>query len=944
MRRTARFLVVAVLAALFTAVPGPRTAAAAVLAPVVAEASIGASSDDVEQFPNGYPMRTSTDLELVDADEGAGQTVGLRFAGIGLPRGVTVTDAWVQFTVDEAQDDPTSLTIAGQAADSAATFSTTTNDVTSRPHTTATVAWQPDPWSGVGTATPASRTPDLTPLVQELVDRTGWSSSSALALVISGTGHRTAIAYDHTPALAPRLHVTYTPAPDPDPTLLTVDTRVARSADDGEELSTGPVTRSSADLEMVEDGTVVHTVGLRFGDLGIPPGSQIVRSWIQFTADEANSGAAALTITGNDMDNAPVLGPNNRNLTSRPRTTETVAWSPADWTVVGEAGEAQRTPDLSPVLQEVVDRPYWWNGSAVGFTIGGTGHRTAVAYDLNPAQAPALHVEYRLGTPAPYNPSTYRLAAIGDFGNGSPSAGDVANVISGLNPDAVVTTGDNSYTAAAIDENIGRFYQGFIGNYRGAYGTGSPVNRFFPSLGNHDYTDGAGLPGYLDYFDIPGPGASGSGRTSHERYYDVVLGPIHVFAVNSNLQEPDGNTADSVQAQWLREGLAASTSPWQVITLHHSPFSSGEHGSDPAMQWPFAEWGADAVLSGHDHDYERLEADGIPYIVTGLGGVSRYTATTIDPHSELFYGADDGALLVEACAGRLDFSLHTVANGVVDELTVGGPDCSVPEVTVEASDALSAEPGADTGQYTIRRAGPTSRPLTVRYTMSGTASAGADYALLSGSVTIPPGADRAWVSLNAADDAAVEADETAVLTLTDRGDYDVGAAGSATITVRSDDPAWVTRDLYPVEQQRVFGTVTGGGLLSLRTSDNVRLSMREELGPSNPPNSLVEFRFRLPTIPVHQQLTLVVEGHHSPNTEGDDLLVDWSRNGGPWHPLVTVTKTADNGTAQFKLLPSWINEGDVVSLRVRDANRTPGRRQLDTAFVDRLFLRAIVPG
>lgn len=60
--------------------------------------------------------------------------------------------------------------------------------------------------------------------------------------------------------------------------------------------------------------------------------------------------------------------------------------------------------------------------------------------------------------------------------------------------------------------------------------------------------------------------------------------------------------------------------------LHHAPFSSGSsHGSNPRVQWPFQAWGADVVLSGHDHLYERiLKTGGFPYFVNGLGGASIY--------------------------------------------------------------------------------------------------------------------------------------------------------------------------------------------------------------------------------------------------------------------------------------------------------------------------------
>lgn len=77
---------------------------------------------------------------------------------------------------------------------------------------------------------------------------------------------------------------------------------------------------------------------------------------------------------------------------------------------------------------------------------------------------------------------------------------------------------------------------------------------------------------------------------------------------------------------WLQDALGNSTAPWKVVMLHHAPFSSGtSHGSNPRTQWPFQTWGADVVLSGHDHLYERiLKNGGFPYFVNGLGGASIY--------------------------------------------------------------------------------------------------------------------------------------------------------------------------------------------------------------------------------------------------------------------------------------------------------------------------------
>ena len=101
------------------------------------------------------------------------------------------------------------------------------------------------------------------------------------------------------------------------------------------------------------------------------------------------------------------------------------------------------------------------------------------------------------------------------------------------------------------------------------------TNNFYPILGNHDWLTTIGqLPKpYLDYFSLPG----------NERYYDFIRGPVHFFAVDSDINEPDGITSNSIQGQWLQSALSASTSPWNVVYLHHSPYSSGLHGSNTCL-------------------------------------------------------------------------------------------------------------------------------------------------------------------------------------------------------------------------------------------------------------------------------------------------------------------------------------------------------------------------
>ena len=106
---------------------------------------------------------------------------------------------------------------------------------------------------------------------------------------------------------------------------------------------------------------------------------------------------------------------------------------------------------------------------------------------LSPTEPPA--------TPAP---QPVRFAVIGDYGEGNQAEEDVADLVKSWKPDFIITVGDNNYpngAAETIDFNIGQYYHEFIYPYTGAYGPGAESNRFFPTLGNHDYTirSGAGL-------------------------------------------------------------------------------------------------------------------------------------------------------------------------------------------------------------------------------------------------------------------------------------------------------------------------------------------------------------------------------------------------------------------------------------------------------------------
>ena len=906
--------------------------------PVIFETRVATAGDDVEQKNSGAMSTNVTDLEL-GYDGSTAQTDGLRFAGINIPKGAVITNAYIQFQANEVKTGATSLLIQGDNVDDASAFTNVKFNVSSLPRTTASVAWTPAPWTTVGEHGLAERTPDLTAIVQEIVNRSGWAALNHMAFLITGTGTRTADSYEYNPASAPLLHIEYTlPGPaggpvafntppdadtatnqiaelaaagtaigitasatDPDVgstvayslddarfainsstgvitrsgtgtldfetqssinltvtatssdgstanqtfTLAVLDSpepvafntppdadttanqitqnavagtavgitasakdpdagstvtysindprfainpstgvitrsgtgtlnatteptinlhvtatssdgstaaqdyalgvttgpvfqaRIGSSADDVEQGPTGGMDLISTHLDMVVSGTKVETVGMRFTSVDIPYDAVITNAYIQFQAQNTGTGAMSLLIRG-ESDEATPFESEINDVTSRPMTNASVTWTPPDWTVINEAGLAERTPNLSAIVQEIINQPGYLQLNDMAFVVSGSsGTRSAYSFDGSAAGAPLLHIEYYVPTTGPVSfkhpqdadsaanqivqnaaagtlvhitasakdpdvadkvtysindsrfaidantgvitrsgtgtlnaatepsinlhvtatssdgstagqdyslsvvPVTapqvlYRYAVFGDYGDTDLSGEKaVSAMVHAWNVDFILTVGDNVYAPQAMDAAVGQQYHDYIGNYQGAYGSGSSINRFFPTLGNHEYNEN-NVTNYLNYFTLP----------DNERYYDFQIGPVHFFALNSNKQEPDGRSSTSVQGHWLQNLLATSDASFNVAYFHHTPYNPA--GFTATMQWPFEQWGVNAVFAGHEHNYYRENRDDngdgvfLPYTTTGLGGAGK---TVPDVGANLVTVTDQGMLI-----------------------------------------------------------------------------------------------------------------------------------------------------------------------------------------------------------------------------------------------------------------------------------------------------------
>jgi hypothetical protein len=421
------------------------------------------------------------------------------------------------------------------------------------------------------------------------------------------------------------------------------EARVGVADDDAEELRDGRVSRSSSDLQLTLVPGGHQTVGIRWDDVSVPRGAIITSAWVQFQVAEDDLGPADLVIHGELAANADAFHGLGYNISQRPTTTTSVDWQPPPWPTPGAQGPDQHTPDVAAVIEEVVGQDGWYSGNALVLVFTGTGTRTAVSYERDPSAAPLLHIEYTpVVTPAPLEGSVTIVAAgdiacdprSRDFNDGRGTPTDcrqlhVANLILSIDPDAVLSLGDTQYQSGTLEQ--------FRESYHPSWGRLFDIT--YPIVGDHEYLE-TGAQGYFEYF--------GARAGDPEKgYYSFDLGSWHLIALNSNCKDADGCGAGSPQERWLRDDLAASTAKCTLAYWHHPRYSSGDHGDNPSTSdlWrALYEAGAEIVLSGDDHHYERFQPagpegnpdpdGGIRSWVVGTGGDSNHT-TGLDRPVEL---------------------------------------------------------------------------------------------------------------------------------------------------------------------------------------------------------------------------------------------------------------------------------------------------------------------
>lgn len=313
------------------------------------ETRVSNNDDDAEEIVStGSMYLNSSDLELIN--DGSDQVVGIRFRDITIPQNATIQSAEIEFEIDEQKSESTSVAIYGQLALNPSIFSSSSGNISSRTVTTNSVPWLNLPNKAVNDKL---TTPDLSNVVQEIVDQVGWSSSgNSMVFIIAGSGKRTVESHNGESGSAPLLRINYT-------------------------------TGSTGETEQI--------VGLRFQNVAVPQGATITSASIEVEAASNDSEATSLTIKGEGNDNSSLFVSTGNDISSRTQTIASVNWNsiPA-WT----AGSRYQTPDIKTVIQEIVSRSGWCGNNALTVFLEGTGLRQVKSYNNSSTAAPKLSIEY----------------------------------------------------------------------------------------------------------------------------------------------------------------------------------------------------------------------------------------------------------------------------------------------------------------------------------------------------------------------------------------------------------------------------------------------------------------------------------------------------------------------------------------------------------------------
>jgi hypothetical protein len=264
-----------------------------------------------------------------------------------------------------------------------------------------------------------------------------------------------------------------------------------------------------------------------------------------------------------------------------------------------------------------------------------------------PAMTASVQDQVPLSLYEPVKPGSVRFAVIGDSGTGQKHQYQVATEMAAYRRnfpfDFVLMLGDNIYGGSTPED----FQVKFEEPYKSLLDAGV---KFYASLGNHDSPNER----FYKLFNMCG-----------QRYYAFTKGNARFFALDSNYMNPE-------QLDWLQTQLQSSDSAWKICYFHHPLYSDGRaHGPDmdlrALLQPLFVKFGVNAVLSGHEHFYERIRPQkGIYYFILGNAGQLRRDNIRRSDEMQVGFDTDRAFMLVEIAGDKFYFQTISRTGETVD--------------------------------------------------------------------------------------------------------------------------------------------------------------------------------------------------------------------------------------------------------------------------------------
>jgi type IV pilus assembly protein PilY1 len=365
--------------------------------------SISQSTDDAYEIASTVNT-TSTSLKLSETTNVV--NLGLRYQDLNIPRGAVITNAYIRFSSSGFNSGATNLTFSAELTGNSTTFNNTSNNISSRTKTTSSVLWDTDndwPVSGESLATP-----NISSVIQEIVDQSTWCGGNSLNILIEGEGlsvasGRMSLAFEEGSGLSPQLVVIYDDTTATGCVKGSLSYQVDAQKNNAEERNDG---YQSTGSELTFRDDINEYIGVRFRNIALPQGATILNAYLEFTAyQNSPSSTASFDIAGVDQDD-----PSSFRSYSRYKLRDIAKTSAVAWTGIPRwyKNYSYQSPSVKGIVEQIVGRTGWEPGNEMMFVFSNfSGTRGAYTFNGKPSGTVRLVVEYE-GNATPGSTSTVR--------------------------------------------------------------------------------------------------------------------------------------------------------------------------------------------------------------------------------------------------------------------------------------------------------------------------------------------------------------------------------------------------------------------------------------------------------------------------------------------------------------------------------------------------------